>query len=173
MEVKVKVSLCSCQINHLNPELNPICYLLALLAHHFLHVSRIRVKSLTIRLLMSYIYDISNLRVKQDAIRTSCGVVVRLQAILTSTQPEGSITGSHWVGLRDCGEEHRPLTPIPSSSSCITVPSEPWITIQEQESVECLSGIRDTDALVGSPHATDCTASVKDYCQHPVINNDN
>ena len=43
-------------INPLNPELNPICYLLALLAHHFLHVSRIRVKSLTIRLLMSYIY---------------------------------------------------------------------------------------------------------------------
>ena len=43
-------------INPLNPELNPICYLLALLAHHFLHVSRIRAKSLTIRLLMSYIY---------------------------------------------------------------------------------------------------------------------
>ena len=42
-------------INPLNPELNPICYSLALLAHHFLHVSRIRVKSLTIRLLMSYI----------------------------------------------------------------------------------------------------------------------
>ena len=37
------------QINPLNPELNPICYLLALLAHHFLHVSRIRVKSLTLR----------------------------------------------------------------------------------------------------------------------------
>jgi len=34
--------------NPLNPELNPICYLLALLAHHFLHVSRKRVKSLTI-----------------------------------------------------------------------------------------------------------------------------
>jgi len=33
--------------NHLNAELNPICYLLALLgAHLFLHVSRIRVKSL-------------------------------------------------------------------------------------------------------------------------------
>ena len=49
--------------NPLNAELNPICYLLALLgAHHFLHVSRIRVKSLTLRLLMSYIYDISNLR---------------------------------------------------------------------------------------------------------------
>jgi len=31
-------------INPLKPELNPICYLLALLAHHFLHVSRIRVK---------------------------------------------------------------------------------------------------------------------------------
>ena len=43
--------------NPLKPELNPICYLLALLAHHFLHVSRIRVKSLTIRLLMSYIYE--------------------------------------------------------------------------------------------------------------------
>ena len=44
-------------INPLNPELNPICYLLALLgAHHFLHVSRIRVKSLTFRLLMPYIY---------------------------------------------------------------------------------------------------------------------
>ena len=37
--------------NPLNPELNPICYLLALLgAHHFLHVSRIRVKLLTFRL---------------------------------------------------------------------------------------------------------------------------
>jgi len=44
-------------INPLNAELNPICHLLALLgAHHFLHVSRIRVKSLTLRLLMSYIY---------------------------------------------------------------------------------------------------------------------
>ena len=42
--------------NPLNPELNPICYLLALLAHCFLHVSRIRVKLLTLRLLMSYIY---------------------------------------------------------------------------------------------------------------------
>ena len=45
-----------CTVNPLNSELNPICYLLALLAHHFLHVSRIRVKSLTLRLLMSYIY---------------------------------------------------------------------------------------------------------------------
>ena len=44
-------------INPLNPELNPICYLLALLgAHHFLHVSRIRFKLLTFRRLMSYIY---------------------------------------------------------------------------------------------------------------------
>ena len=44
-------------INPLNPELNPICYLLALLgAHHFLHVSRIRVKLLTLRRLISYIY---------------------------------------------------------------------------------------------------------------------
>ena len=37
--------------NPLNAELNPICYLMALLAHHFLHVSRIRVKSLTLMLL--------------------------------------------------------------------------------------------------------------------------
>ena len=43
-------------LNPLNPKLNPICYLLALLAHHFLHVSRIRVKSLTLRLLISYTY---------------------------------------------------------------------------------------------------------------------
>ena len=43
-------------VSPLNPALNPICYLLALLAHRFLHVSRIRVKSLTLRLLMSYIY---------------------------------------------------------------------------------------------------------------------
>jgi hypothetical protein len=42
--------------NPLNAELNPICYLLALLAHHFLHVNRIRVKSLNLRLLMSYTY---------------------------------------------------------------------------------------------------------------------
>ena len=57
------------EINPLNAELNPICNLLALLAQHFLHVSRIRVKSLTLKLLMSYIYiyiyiyDISSLRV--------------------------------------------------------------------------------------------------------------
>jgi len=49
-------------INPLNAELNPICYLLALLgAQHFLHVSRIRVKSLTFRLLMSYIHSFSSL----------------------------------------------------------------------------------------------------------------
>ena len=45
------------EFNPLNAELNPICYLLALLgAHHFLHFSRIRVKLLTLRRLMSYIY---------------------------------------------------------------------------------------------------------------------
>jgi hypothetical protein len=43
------------RIKPLSPELNPIYYLLALLAHNFLHVSRIRVKSLTLTLL-SYIY---------------------------------------------------------------------------------------------------------------------
>ena len=49
--------------NPYKPELSSICYLLALLAHHFLHVCRIRVKLLTFRLLMSYIYYISRLRV--------------------------------------------------------------------------------------------------------------
>ena len=45
------------RLNPLNAELNPICYLLALLgAHHLIHVRRIRVKSLNLRLLMSYIY---------------------------------------------------------------------------------------------------------------------
>ena len=53
----IMVKLMYVIFNPLNPELNPICYLLALLgAYHFLHVSRIRVKSLTLRLLMSYIY---------------------------------------------------------------------------------------------------------------------
>ena len=48
---------CQLYINPLKPELNPICYLLALLgAHHCLHVSRIRVKLLTLSWLMSYIY---------------------------------------------------------------------------------------------------------------------
>jgi len=42
--------------NPLNADLNSICHLLALLGVHFLHVSRIRVKSLTLRLLMLYIY---------------------------------------------------------------------------------------------------------------------
>ena len=46
-----------CLFNPLKPELNPVFYLLALLgAHHFLHVSGRRVKSLNLRLLMSYIY---------------------------------------------------------------------------------------------------------------------
>jgi len=60
--IKVLVRRIACMaeyknFNPLNPELNPICYLLALLgAHYFLHVSRISVKLLTFRLLMSYIY---------------------------------------------------------------------------------------------------------------------
>jgi len=50
---------CWGRFNPLNAELNPICCLLALLgAHHFLHVSRIRVKSLTFRLLLSYIQGV-------------------------------------------------------------------------------------------------------------------
>ena len=53
----VNTELINFTFNPLNAELNPTCYLLALLAHHFLHVSRIRVKSLTLMLLMSYIWS--------------------------------------------------------------------------------------------------------------------
>jgi len=47
---------CAHLFDPLNAELNPICHFLTLLGAHFLHVSRIRVKSLTLRLLMSYTY---------------------------------------------------------------------------------------------------------------------
>ena len=40
------------RFNPLNGELNPICHLLALLGVHFLHINRIRVKFLTLRLLI-------------------------------------------------------------------------------------------------------------------------
>ena len=49
-ELVARIMNSAALINPLKPELNPICYLLALLgAHHFLHVSRIRVKLLTLR----------------------------------------------------------------------------------------------------------------------------
>ena len=55
------------RFNPWKPELNLICYLLALLgAHHFLHVSRIRVKLLTFRLLLSYIYGATILDVSRS-----------------------------------------------------------------------------------------------------------
>jgi len=58
-------------INPLNAELNSICSLLALLgAQHFFHVSRIRVKSLTLRQLMSYIYGAPILDVSSSHTRT-------------------------------------------------------------------------------------------------------
>jgi len=48
--MKSQITFTELLVTHFNPlnaELNPICYLLALLgARHFLHVSRIRVKSL-------------------------------------------------------------------------------------------------------------------------------
>jgi len=71
------------QFNRLNAELNPVCCLLALLGdHHFLHVSRIRVKSLTLRLLMSYICGASILYVSRShktthqSRKNSCGRVI-------------------------------------------------------------------------------------------------
>ena len=45
----LQMPIVSTSFNPLNDELNPICHLLALLGvHHFLHVRRIRVKSLTL-----------------------------------------------------------------------------------------------------------------------------
>ena len=46
MGVGERIKLENQEVNPLKAELNPICYLLALLAHHFLHVSRIRVNML-------------------------------------------------------------------------------------------------------------------------------
>jgi len=58
----------------LNAELNPICHLLALLGvHNFLHVSRIRVKSLTFRLLMSYMEHIFLMFLDHTQRRTTVG----------------------------------------------------------------------------------------------------
>ena len=61
----------NCYFNPLNAELNPICHLLGLLgAHHFLHISRIRVKLLTLRLLMSYTYGAPILDVSRSRTTT-------------------------------------------------------------------------------------------------------
>jgi hypothetical protein len=44
-----KMRLCAKEnINSLNAELNPICYLLALGAHHILHVGKIRVNAVAV-----------------------------------------------------------------------------------------------------------------------------
>jgi hypothetical protein len=43
----LSVSLVKC-FNPLNAELNPICHLLALGAHHILHVGRIRVNAVAV-----------------------------------------------------------------------------------------------------------------------------
>ena len=41
------MNLQSTGFNPLNADLNPICHLLALLVHHILHVSGVRVKAVT------------------------------------------------------------------------------------------------------------------------------
>jgi hypothetical protein len=41
---KAKNERSTCRINPLNAKLIPFCHLLALLVHHVLHVSRVRVK---------------------------------------------------------------------------------------------------------------------------------
>ena len=108
------ISSCFCKIcfNPLNPELNPICYLLALLALHFLHVSRIRVKSLTLRLLMSYIYiyiyiyiyDISNLRVNTALLSSSVRISYALWSVSEEWNQENisENSGTYFVVLAVC-----------------------------------------------------------------------
>ena len=79
-------------INPLNAELNPIRYLLALLgAHHFLHVSRIRVKSLTLGLLMSYIYGAPILDVSRSHTTTHHSRCGRSPAEILGSNPTGGI----------------------------------------------------------------------------------
>ena len=110
-------------LNPLNPELNPICYFLALLAHHFLHVSRIRVKSLTLRLLMSYIYiyDISSLRVK---LGLRWGWVFKATPQLL--YPSGKRSGTHcirgWVEPQDRSGRVRKISPTPGFDSWTVQP---------------------------------------------------
>ena len=67
--------------------------MLALLgAHHFLHISRIRVKSLILRLLMSYIYiyiyiyDISSLRVNPSK-GSTCPVLYQVTLYIVPLAP--------------------------------------------------------------------------------------
>ena len=64
----VRKFACLMHINHLNAELNLISHLLALLgAHHILHVSRIRVKSICHLLALlgaHHILHVSRIRVK-------------------------------------------------------------------------------------------------------------
>jgi len=73
--------------NPLNPELNPICYLLALLgAHHFLHVSRIKVKILTFRRLMSYIYGAPILDVSRSHTTTQHSRLDYSGRVISSSQ---------------------------------------------------------------------------------------
>ena len=48
-------SICIFLFNSLNAELNPICHLLALLAHHILHVGRIRVNRTTLQVFVTYL----------------------------------------------------------------------------------------------------------------------
>ena len=63
----VRASHLEHEFNPLNAELNPICYLLALLgAYHVLHVSRIRVKSLPLKQLKLYVYGVPILDVSRS-----------------------------------------------------------------------------------------------------------
>jgi len=63
-------SACSTLINPLTVELNPICHLLALLAHHIFHVSGLRVKCYLVRVEQAaeieiYVYQYLLRRMKQ------------------------------------------------------------------------------------------------------------
>ena len=66
-----RYTLLSLTFNPFNPELNPICYLLALLAHLFLHVSRIRVKALYLLYVSFYSWNFVRLFLWEFIISTA------------------------------------------------------------------------------------------------------
>ena len=86
------LAVVSC-INTLNPELNPICHLLALLgAHHILHVSRIRAKirNKFLNILCNSLFKIYNnislyINIQGDQ-KVSVHLMIKIQKVTSNVQ---------------------------------------------------------------------------------------
>ena len=124
--------------NPLNPELNPICYLLALLgAHHFLHVSRIRVKLLNFRRLMSYIYgahihDVSRSHTTTQHNRqdSSGRVISSSQRPLPDNTRQSQQTNIHAPGgIRTQDLSRRAAGPLACCDRGFRIPPGAWIFV--------------------------------------------